>query len=61
MDKDRIAGAAKSAGGSAKEAAGKLIGDKQMQAEGTAKKVEGKIQNAVGQTKDAIRDAAKKH
>ncbi len=59
MDKDRIAGAAKQAGGSVKEATGKALGDKKMQAEGAAKKMEGKIQNAVGGAKDSIREMNK--
>ena len=60
MNKDRMAGSAKSAGGGMKQAAGKAIGSKKMQAEGMAKKAEGKIQNAAGKTKDAIKDANKK-
>ncbi len=56
MDKDRIAGAAKKAGGKVKETAGKFVGDKKMEAEGSAKKIEGKIQNAVGGAKDAARE-----
>jgi uncharacterized protein YjbJ (UPF0337 family) len=58
MDKDRIAGAAKEAGGKIKETAGKIIGDGKMEAEGSAKKAEGKIQNAVGGAKDAAREFA---
>ncbi|MFN4090636.1 MAG: CsbD family protein [Alphaproteobacteria bacterium] len=61
MDKDRIDGAAKKAGGSVKETAGKLLGDKKMEVEGKAKKTEGKIQSGVGQAKDAVRDATRKH
>src|SRR5678816_4539930 len=45
MDKDRIAGSAKAAGGKMKESAGKMMGNKKMQAEGMAKKAEGKLQN----------------
>ena len=56
MDKDRIAGAAKEAGGKIKETAGKIVGDGKMEAEGSAKKTEGKIQNAVGGAKDAVRE-----
>ena len=52
MDKDRIAGSAKQAGGAIKEAAGKVTGDAKL-------KAEGKVQNAVGGVKDAIRDASK--
>ena len=60
MDKDRIAGAAKQAKGAAKNAAGKVLGDRKLRAEGAADKVAGKVQNAVGRAKDAVRDAVKK-
>lgn len=60
MDKDRIAGAAKTAKGSIKEAAGKVIGDGKLEAEGKADKVAGKVQNAAGGAKDAARDAVDK-
>jgi len=56
MDKDRIEGSAKQAGGSIKEAAGKALGDKKMESEGQAKKAEGKVQNAVGGLKDKARE-----
>ena len=59
MDKDRIAGAAKQAKGAVKEAAGKALGDSKLTAEGKSDKVEGKIQNAVGGLKDAVKDAVK--
>jgi len=38
MDKDRIAGSAKQAKGSVKEAIGKVTGDTKTQAEGAAEK-----------------------
>ena len=60
MDKDRVAGTAKQAKGSLKHLAGKVLGDSKMQAEGTADKAAGKVQNAVGGLKDKLRDAAKK-
>ena len=56
MDKDRIAGAAKQAKGAVKEAAGKAIGDSKLVADGKTDKVEGKIQNAVGGLKDALKE-----
>ena len=59
MNKDRIAGAAKQAKGAIKEAAGKALGDSKLAAEGKSDKVEGKIQNAVGGLKDAVKDALK--
>jgi len=55
MNKDRIAGAAKEAKGSIKETIGKAVGDAKMQSDGKADKVEGKIQNAIGGLKDALR------
>lgn len=57
MDKDRIVGAAKEAKGAVEIAAGKLVGDAKLQAEGQADKAEGKVQNAVGGAKDAVRKA----
>ncbi len=59
MDKDRIAGSAKQVVGAAKEAAGKVLGDGKLEAEGKSDKVVGKVQNAIGGAKDAIRDATK--
>ena len=55
MDKDRIEGAAKQVTGSIKEAAGKMVGDSKLQADGKADKVEGKVQNTVGGIKDALK------
>ena len=59
MDKDRIEGIGHQAKGAVKDAAGKLMGDKKMEAEGKAEKAAGKVQNAIGGAKDAVRDAAK--
>ncbi len=56
MDKDRVAGAAKQATGSVKEAIGKVTGDTKVQAEGTTEKAAGKVQNTVGGAKDGVRD-----
>lgn len=61
MDQDRIEGTAKQIKGSLKEGVGKVTGDAKLQTEGKADKVAGKIQNAVGGAKDAVRDAVKKH
>ena len=55
MDKDRIEGSAKQVKGSIKEAAGKALGDAKLEGEGKADKTAGKIQNAVGGVKDALR------
>jgi uncharacterized protein YjbJ (UPF0337 family) len=37
-----------------------VTGDAKTQAEGTAEKAEGKVQNTVGGTKDAARETLKK-
>jgi len=55
MNKDRIEGAAKEAKGSVKVAIGKAVGDTKMQSDGQTDKVEGKVQNAIGGLKDALK------
>jgi uncharacterized protein YjbJ (UPF0337 family) len=55
MDKDRVVGSAKVIKGKIKEAVGKAVGDAKMTSEGKADKIEGKVQNAVGGLKDAIK------
>ena len=58
MDKDRVEGAAHEVKGSVKETVGKVTGDKKTQAEGAGEKAAGKVQNAVGGAKDALKDWA---
>ncbi len=55
MDKDRIKGSAEHAKGAVKETAGKVFGDKKLEAQGKTDKAAGKLQNAVGGIKDAVR------
>jgi uncharacterized protein YjbJ (UPF0337 family) len=55
MNQDRIAGAAKETKGSVKEIIGKATGDAKLEADGKADKVEGKVQNALGGLKDAVK------
>ncbi len=57
MDKDRIVGTANQAKGAVKQSIGELTGDAKLEAEGHADKAKGKIQNAIGGAKDAVRDA----
>ena len=59
MDKDRYEGAGRQVKGAVKDAAGKVTGDKKLQAEGKVDKVVGKAQSEVGKAKDAARDAAR--
>jgi uncharacterized protein YjbJ (UPF0337 family) len=60
MDKDRVEGAAHQAKGAIKETVGKVTGDTKTQVEGSTEKAAGKVQNAMGGAKDAVRDAAKR-
>ena len=60
MDKDRVEGKAKDIAGRVERQVGEWTGDKEAQVKGAAKQVEGKVQNAWGQAKDAAKDAAKK-
>ena len=55
MNKDRIAGAVKEFKGSVKATIGRATGDAKLEADGKADKVEGKVQNAVGGLKDALK------
>ena len=55
IDKDRIEGSAQQAKGAVKEVIGKVTGDAKLEAEGKSDKVAGKVQNAIGGLKDALR------
>jgi uncharacterized protein YjbJ (UPF0337 family) len=58
MDREHVKGFADKTKGSIKEGAGKLTGDKEMQAEGKIDKAKGSAHNAAGDVKDAARYAA---
>lgn len=57
MDKEHVKGAADKAKGAIKDTAGKVMGDKEMQAEGKMDKAKGAAHNAVGDAKDAAKKA----
>jgi len=57
MDKEHVKGAADKAEGAIKETAGKMTGDKDLQAEGKMDKAKGVMHNAVGDVKDAAKRA----
>jgi uncharacterized protein YjbJ (UPF0337 family) len=56
-DKDEFKGKANEGFGSLKETAGRVTGDRNMEAEGNTQKNEGKIEGAFGKAKDAAGDA----
>ncbi|HUN97808.1 MAG TPA: CsbD family protein [Bradyrhizobium sp.] len=60
MDREHIKGAADKAKGAIKDTAGKVTGDKELQAEGKFDKAKGSAHNAAGDVKDALRDASKR-
>ena len=59
MDREHVKGAADKAKGAIKDTAGKLTGDKDLQAEGKIDKAKGAAHNAAGNVKDAARDLTK--
>ena len=59
MDKEHIKGSADKAKGAVKDAAGKMIGDKRLQAEGKMDKAKGAAHQTAGDVKDAIRQSDK--
>ena len=59
MHRDEIKGAGKDAKGAVKETVGRAAGDERLEAEGTADRVEGKVQQGVGNLKEAARNVLK--
>ena len=59
MEKEHIKGAADKAKGAVKEAAGKVMGDDKLRAEGKLDKAKGGAKQAVGDAKDTMKDASK--
>ena len=59
MDKEHVKGAGDKTKGAIKDAAGKVTGDKELQAEGKIDMAKGSAHNVAGDVKDAARDASK--
>jgi uncharacterized protein YjbJ (UPF0337 family) len=59
VDKEHVKGAADKAKGAVKDSAGKMMGDKSLQAEGKMDKAKGEAHRIAGDVKDAVRKAAK--
>ena len=55
MDKEHVKGTADKAKGAIKDTAGKVTGDKELQAEGKMDKAKGSAHKAAGDVKDTIR------
>ena len=59
MSKEGIEGATQKGVGAVKEAAGRLVGNERLQAEGMADKVAGSAKEAIGKVKDAVHKATR--
>ena len=57
MDREHVKGAADKVKGAVKDAAGKMTGDKKLQAEGKIDKAKGEAHKVAGNVKDAARHA----
>ena len=60
MNKDQVKGRMDQAKGSVKEATGKAVGNKDLEAEGKVDKMGGKAQATYGDVKEDVKDAVKK-
>ena len=60
MNKDQVKGRVETAKGEVKEAAGKLVGNHKLQAEGLANQAVGKAQSTAGDVKAKVGNAVKK-
>jgi uncharacterized protein YjbJ (UPF0337 family) len=60
MDKDRIKGKMKQLGGKVQRTKGNLTDSNSDKIAGTAKEIEGNIEEEFGKTKDAVRKVTKK-
>jgi len=59
VDSEHVKGAADKVKGAIKDAAGKVTGDNELQAEGKFDKAKGAAHDAAGDVKDAVRNATK--
>jgi uncharacterized protein YjbJ (UPF0337 family) len=59
VDSEHVKGAADKVKGAIKDTAGKVMNDKELQAEGKFDKAKGSAHDAAGDVKDAFRNATK--
>jgi len=55
---DKAKGVANEAGGKVKQGVGRMVGDRNLEAEGAAQELKGKGQKTIGKAKDAVKKAA---
>ncbi|PRC91736.1 CsbD family protein [Solimicrobium silvestre] len=61
MNKDQVKGVSKDIAGKIQEDAGKVTGSKSQQLKGLEKQIDGKSEKNLGDAKEIIKDAVKKH
>lgn len=61
MDKDRVKGKIDEVAGRSKRQAGEWTGDTGAKVEGGAQEVKGRVENAWGKAKDAVREESNRH
>jgi len=59
MNKDQVKGRIEQAKGAVKETTGKVVGNKNLEAEGQLEKAGGKVQATYGDIKEDVKDAVK--
>jgi uncharacterized protein YjbJ (UPF0337 family) len=59
INKDQVKGRVEEAKGAIKEATGKLVGDKTLEAKGNIQKNRGKVQAKFGDVKQDVKDSSK--
>ena len=57
MNEDQVKGRFKEATGKAKEIAGKVVGNKDLEEKGKIENAEGKVQSGYGDLKEDVKDA----
>jgi uncharacterized protein YjbJ (UPF0337 family) len=56
MNEDRIEGTVKKAGGAVEEAAGKIVGDEELETKGILNQAVGTVQDGYGKVRDKVKD-----
>jgi uncharacterized protein YjbJ (UPF0337 family) len=60
MNQDQVKGRTEQAKGAVKEATGKAMNDRDLEARGKADKAAGKVQGTYGDAKDKVKDTVKR-
>lgn len=60
INKNQVKGVVKDVVGKVQEEAGKMVGNKEQEAKGLKKQVEGKAEKALGDVKEVVKEAVKK-